>query len=326
MRLAKLFFCAALAAAALPGSGVYADTSLRLAHQFSPDSLPGRSAERFAELVKTKSNGTVTVTVLAGGALGDERANLQQLKSGTIDLALTGDLVISALARPYMIVSMPFIYDSPEHSVAVFNGPIGAEIGEFLVKDHQIRPLAWQYVGTRVVTARTPVKSLAEIKNLKMRLPPAEMWVKTWEKTGVGIASIAFTELYLALQTGTVDGQENPPNFIRAQKFNEVQRYLMPTNHVPQMQVYFASEQNLAGLDDKTRAVLSEAASEATAWTTEQAKAGQAADIAWLTSEGGMELVEIDMTGIGDLIKSVPEEVLGAEGTKLYDRIRAAKP
>jgi tripartite ATP-independent transporter DctP family solute receptor len=326
MRLTKLLFCAAFAAIMVPAPAVQAQTSLRLAHQFAPDSLPGKSAARFAELVESKSGGAVTVTVLAAGALGDERANLQQLGSGTIDLALTGDLVISALARPYMIVSMPFIYDSPDHSVAVFNGPIGAEIGEFLVKEHKIRPLGWQYVGTRVVTSRTPVKSLAEIKGLKMRLPPAEMWIKTWEKTGVGIASIAFTELYLALQTGTVAAQENPPNFIKAQKYNEVQRYLMPTNHVPQMQVYFASEQKLAALDEKTRAVLAEAASEATAWTTEQAKASQEADIAWLTGEGGMELVEIDMTGIEDLIKTVPEEVLGADGTKLYERIRAAKP
>ena len=58
------------------------------------------------------------------------------------------------------------------------------------------------------------------------------MWVKTWEKTGLNIASIAFTELYLALQTGTVDAEENPPNFIRAQKFNEVQDYVMTTDHV----------------------------------------------------------------------------------------------
>ncbi len=146
------------------------------------------------------------------------------------------------------------------------------------------------------------------------------------EKTGVGIASIAFTELYLALQTGTVAAQENPPNFIRAQKFNEVQRYLMLTNHVPQMQVYFASEQKLAGLDEKTRAALQSAAEEATNWTTQQAKDSQESDIAWLTGPGGMQKAEIDMAGIDDLIKAVPEEVLGADGRKLYERILAAKP
>jgi tripartite ATP-independent transporter DctP family solute receptor len=326
MRPVTFAFCAALTAIGLGAAPVQAQTTLRLAHQFAPDSLPGKSAQRFAELVQSKSGGATRISVLPGGALGDERANLQQLGSGTIDLALTGDLVISALARPYMIVSMPFIYSSPDHSLAVFNGPIGEEIGSYLVKEHKIRPLGWQYVGTRVLTSRTPVTSLAELKGLRLRLAPAEMWVKTWEKTGVGIASIAFTELYLALQTGTVAAQENPPNFIRAQKFNEVQRYLMATDHVPQMQVYFASEQKLASFDEKTRKVLAEAAAEATAWTTQQAKESQASDIAWLTGPGGMQTVAIDMTGIGDLIKSVPEEVLGAEGKKLYERIVAAKP
>jgi tripartite ATP-independent transporter DctP family solute receptor len=326
MRAKLVLMCAALAFLAQPLEKALAQTTLRLAHQFAPDSLPGKSAQRFAELVQAKTGGAVRVTVLPGGALGDERANLQQLGSGTIDLALTGDLVISALARPFMIVSMPFIYASPDHSLAVFNGPIGAEIGGFLVKEHKIRPLGWQYVGTRVLTSRTPVRNLAELKGLRLRLAPAEMWVKTWEKTGVGIASIAFTELYLALQTGTVAAQENPPNFIRAQKFNEVQRYLMQTNHVPQMQVYFASEQRLAGFDERTRAALAEAAREATAWTTQQAKDSQASDIAWLTGAGGMQEVKIDLTGIADLIRSVPEEVLGAQGKALYERIVAAKP
>lgn len=326
MRLTQFLFCAALAAVAVSSTALHAQTTLKLAHQFAPDSLPGKSAQRFSELVQSKTGGAVRVTVLPGGALGDERANLQQLGSGTIDLALTGDLVISAMARPYMIVSMPFIYASADHSLAVFNGPIGAEIGDFLVKEHKIRPLGWQYVGTRVLTSRTPVKSLAELKGLRMRLAPAEMWVKTWEKTGVGIASIAFTELYLALQTGTVAAQENPPNFIRAQKFNEVQRYLMLTDHVPQMQVYFASEQKLAGLDEKTRRVLAEAAKEATAWTTQQAKESQASDIAWLTGPGGMQQVAIDMSGVDDLIKTVPDEVLGPQGRTLYERIVAAKP
>ena len=303
----------------------HAQTSLRLAHQFAPDSLPGKSAQHFADAVAAKTGNAVKITVLPGGALGDERANLQQLGAGTIDLALTGDLVISYMARPYMIVSMPFLYKTPDHSLAVFNGEIGKEINTLLVKDHKVRALGWQYVGTRVLTANTPVRSLAEIKGLKFRLAPAEMWVKTWEKTGANIASIAFTELYLALQTGTVSGQENPPNFIRAQKFNEVQKYVMKTNHVPQMQAFFASEQRFAAMEPKVREAVAAAAIETIAWTTAQARAAQESDLAWLTSTGKMQLVDIDMTGIDELIAKVPDEVLGADGRKLYDRIKATK-
>lgn len=316
-------------AAALVGaiSATGADAvELKLAHQFSPDSLPGQSAQHFAELVSEKTGGETTISVLPGGALGDERANLQQLGTGSIDMALTGDLVISYMAQPYMLVSMPFIFDSPDHSVAVFGGEIGDEINQYLLDNHDIRALAWQYVGTRVLTASQPVRDLTDLEGLKLRLPGAEMWVKTWEKTGVDIASINFTELYLALQTGTVDAQENPPNFIRAQKFNEVQDYVMETDHVPQMQVFFINEERYAGLDEATRTAIEEAADETAAWTTQTAKDSQQSDIDWLTSEGGMELVEIDLTGIQDLIKNVPTEALGEDGVALYERIRAAKP
>lgn len=304
----------------------HGQTSLRLAHQFAPDSLPGKSAQYFADAVAAKTGNAVKVTVLPAGALGDERANLQQLGAGTIDLALTGDLVISSMARPYMIVSMPFIYSSPEHSLAVFNGEIGKEINALLVKDHKSRVLGWQYVGTRVLTANQPVRSLADLKGLKYRLAPAEMWIKTWEKTGVNIASVAFTELYLALQTGTVSAQENPPNFIRAQKFNEVQKYVMKTNHVPQMQAFFVSEQRFAAMDPKVSKALADAAAETIAWTSGQAKSAQESDLAWLTSTGKMQLVEINLAGIDQVIAKVPEEVLGADGRKLYDRIKATKP
>jgi TRAP-type C4-dicarboxylate transport system substrate-binding protein len=136
---------------------------------------------------------------------------------------------------------------------------------------------------------------------------------------------VAFTELYMALQTGTVHGQENPPNFIIAQKFNEVQKYLMPTNHVPQMNVYFMSAMKSAALKAEDRSAIEAAAREATDWTTKTAKDSQARDVEWLTSKGGMTLVPIDMAGIQELIKNVPSEVLGASGPALYARIRAAR-
>jgi TRAP-type transport system periplasmic protein len=320
----KTLFAACITALTA-GTAAQAD-ELKLAHQFAPDSLPGQSAQYFAELVGEMTGGATTVTVLPGGALGDERANLQQLGSGSIDLALTGDLVISFMAQPYMLVSMPFIYDSPEHSIAVFNGEIGNEINQYLHDNHGIQALGWQYVGTRVLTANKPVRNLEELRGLKTRLPGAQMWVMTWEKTGIEIASIAFTELYLALQTGTVEAQENPPNFIRAQKFHEVQRYVMQTNHVPQMQVFFVNADRLASLDEATRKAIEEAAQETVAWTSEKASGMQDSDLEWLTSEGGMELVEIDLDGIQELIKEVPAEALGEDGVALYERIRAAKP
>ncbi len=321
----KIFLTCTAIVAIFGASSVFAQTTLKLAHQFAPDSLPGKSTVRFAESVANKTDGRVKVQVLPGGALGDERANLQQLGSGSVDLALVGDLVTSYMARPYMLVSMPFVYDTAEHGLAVFRGEIGQELNQYIRNNHGIAVLGWQYVGTRELTANKPVKTLAELKDLKMRLASAEILVKTWEKTGVHIANINFNELYLALQTGTVAAQENPPNFIRAQKFNEVQKYLMSTDHLPQMQGLFMNAKLLDELSEADRKAVVEAGQEMVIWTSQTAANTQKSDTAWLISEGGMQLVDIDMTGIQDVIKDVPREMLGEDGVKLYERIRQTK-
>lgn len=316
--------------AALGGALVFCQVAqaanFKLAHQFAPDSLPGQSATHFAELVKTKSNGATTITVIPGGALGDEKSNLQQVANGSIDMALTGTVVISFMAQPYNLVSMDYLFDSADHILAVFNGEIGKEINAYIEKNHGIRSLGWQYVGTRMLTANKPIRTVGDLKGLKVRLPGVQMSIQTWKRTGADIVSVAFTELYLALQTGTVDAQENPPNFIRAQKFYEVQRYLMDTNHRPQMNGFFINSKLFGGLDAAAQKAIADAGSETVAWASQTASKQQDEDIAWLTTKGGMERIHIDLEGIQDLIKDVPSEVLGESGVELYKWIRAVKP
>lgn len=316
-----LSICAVIMAMVAP-SIVAAQTTLKLAHQFAPDSLPGKSAIQFADKVAEKTGGRIKVQVLPAGSLGDERANLQQLTSGSIDLALVGDLVTSYMARPYMLVSMPFIYDTADHAQAVFRGEIGKELNQYLHDQHGIAVLGWQYVDTRQLSANTPIKTLADLKGLKLRLFSSEVVVKTWEKTGVHVVNIAFNELYLALQTGTVSAQENPPNFTRAQKFYEVQKHLMTTNHMPQMQAFFVNAKRLGELSKEDRQAILDAGQEVVTWTSQTAADTQKSDTEWLTTQGGMQLVNIDLTGIQDVIKDVPREILGDDGVKLYERIR----
>ena len=293
-----------------------------LGHQFSPDSLPGQSAQHFADLVSEKTNGETTITVIPGGGLGDERANLQQLSNGSLDMSLTGTIVLDFMAQPYVLASMPFVYDSPEHTLAVFRGEIGEEIKRHLVDNHSVLNLGWQYVGVRELTANKRITSAAELAGLRLRLPSGEISAKTWQALGANVASVAFTELYLALQTGTVDAQENPPNFIRAQKFYEVQDYLITTGHRPQLTGFFMSAELHEGLDDATRTAIDAAAAETVVWTSQRANEIQKEDIEWLTTEGGMELIEFDPAGVQEAIKGIPQELLGEDGAELYARIR----
>lgn len=321
-RVAMLVGAAVLGAVA--AQSAMAD-NLKLAHQFAPASLPGLSAVHFAELVKEKTAGATTITVIPGGALGDEAANLQQLQNGSIDLALTGDLVISSYAKSYLLMTLPFLYRNLEQALHVYNGALGQELAAYLYDHEKLRVVAWQYAGTRVLTSSRPVRSLADLKGLKMRLPGNVPWVAAWGKTGVAITPVAFTELQLALQTGTVAAQENPPNFIIANKFYEVQKYLMPTNHYPQMQSFFIADATYATLPPAERTAIEAAMRETAAWTSQKAMAAQQEDIDWLTSKGGMTLVPIDLAGLPELLVNVPSELMGPAGPVLYERIKAVQ-
>jgi tripartite ATP-independent transporter DctP family solute receptor len=265
------------------------------------------------------------LTVLPGGALGDERANMQQLQNNSIDVAILSDLQIPAFAPPFKAMGIPFVYRDVDHVINVYNGEIGAELAKYLLENHNLHLITWQYIGTRELTANRPVHSLAEMKGLKLRLPGNATFISSFEPTQADIRDIAFTELQLALQTGTVEAQENPPNFIRAQKFHEVQDYLMLTDHYPQMQAFYLSDKAFKELTPEQLEIVIGAFKDTAAWTTEQAKQSQQDEIAWLTSSdgGGMELVEIDMTGILELIKDLPGQIGGEDGTKLFERIQA---
>jgi len=306
------------------GRAALAD-NLKLAHMFVPTSLSGQSAAHFAELVKQKTNGATTITVIPGGALGDELANLQQLQNGSIDLSLTGDIVISAYAKPYQVMMLPFLYRSPDHALHVFNSALGKELGDYLYNENKLRAIAWLYIGTRELTSSKPIRTLADLKGLKMRLPNTAPGIAIWGKTGVAITPIAFTELQLALQTGTVTAQENPPNFIISNKFYEVQKYLMPTNHYPQMQCYYIADHAYNAMPPAERAAIEAAMRETADWTSQQAMKAQQNDMDWLTTKGGMTLVPIDMSGLQDLIKPVPGELSGPQGEALAERIKAVQ-
>ncbi|MFN8719736.1 MAG: TRAP transporter substrate-binding protein [Rhodospirillales bacterium] len=270
----------------------------RLAHQFPPDSLPGRGATMFAGMVAARGGPGGDIAVYGGGMLGDERANLRDLASGRLQFALTGDLVIAYMAPRFRAVSVPFALDGPDHALAVFDGPLGRKLADHLRRERGIVLLAAHYAGTRMLTTNRPVRSIADLKGLRIRLPPDDTWMAAWRLAGADPRVVAFPDLEAALRRGHVEAQENPPNLTRAAGLHRHQRYLVATDHVPQMQFWFASAAHWDAWPQAVRNALRTAAGEAAAWVTEEARRGQAADVAWLTGEGGMVLLQPDVSGM----------------------------
>lgn len=307
-------------AAAVPGGG-----TLHLAHQFPVGSIPDRAAQKFADLVASKSAGKLRIQLHPAASLGDERNQLSLLQQGKLDFALTGDLVIGSLNERYLVVSMPFLYRDAAHALAIYDGPLGAAIRRELL-GLGLRALSWHHVGTRVLTANKPIGSLADLQGLVLRLPQDQAWQGTWRTMGARPVHVPFNELATALALGKVEAQENPPNFIRTSKLYEHQKYLILTNHLPQRQFIFASEPLWVRLPAAQRQVLAAAATEASRWTVAVAEAEQVNDLHWLAGEGHMKILPFNRSGVAETVARVPKVLAGEEGLAVFRQIVGERP
>lgn len=307
---------------AAPGTAAAAGSSgVIIAHMFPEKSLPGLGAEILADGLRRQGNfGTIDVAFAA--RLGDERENLRQLQRGEIDMAIVGSLALSYLTPRYRLANLPFLFENPNQSMAFFDTPIGREIRAGLKKLNLV-VLSWHCVGSRLLTANRPIRSLNDLAGLRLRLPPDGVWMTTWKGLGANPRAVPFTELYDNLKRGAVDAQENPPNFIRAKKFYEVQSHLMLSNHLVQMQFILASRSFYESLKQNLRTQVTDAARHASGEVCRQARAGQTKDVEWLVNKGGMTVVELDLTAEADqALPRVAEQLDGPDGVKLLTLIK----
>lgn len=297
---------------------------VKLGHQFARGSLPDRVAQRMAQQVAQASQQKVTIQVFAAATFGDEREHLALLRRGALDLAITGDLVISSLDTAYLAVNMPFLYRDVNHAMATYAGPIGQDMRAAMA-GKGLETLSWHHVGVRVLTANRPVRGIDELKGLKLRLPPDAAWVAVWNALGANTQQLPFTELPAALKLGKVEAQENPPNFIRANKLHQHQKYLMTTHHMPQRQFVLASQARWQQLPQATRDLLAQAATEASRWAIATAEAEERKDIEWLLTEGGMTRVPFDAGNVVQRLDAVANDLGGNAARAIYQRILATK-
>ena len=297
---------------------------LRLGHQFPRNSLSDRAAQYFAQQVADKSRGALEIRVFPDASLGDEREQLALLRKQSLDFALTGDLVVSSLSDRFVVVNLPFLYRDSAHAMATYNGPVGQAMRSELAA-HGLKALSWHEVGNRMLTANRPVRNIADVRGLKLRLPTADVaWTAAWRALGANVRQVQFTDLPVALKTGLVEAQENPPGLIRSARLHEHQKYLMDTRHMPQRQFIFTSVPAWNRLNAAQRRIVQQAATAASALAMATAKTEFQRDLDWLIHEGGMTLIPFDASGVPSIIQSVPATLAGTEGEALYREIRNA--
>jgi tripartite ATP-independent transporter DctP family solute receptor len=266
MRISRLLCALAAATAAalvLPGMPAFAQTTLKMNISVSQNSHYGVAVDTFAREVEARTNGRYKVQNFYSGALGAERESIEALQLGTLDLTMTSTGPVPNFVPEVAIFDIPFLFRDYAHARAVLDGPIGQQmLAKFPAKG--IEALAWGENGFRHMTNnRRQVIVPDDLKGLKMRTMENPVHIQAYKQFGIIPTPMAFTEVFTALQQGTVDGQENPLSVISAAKFDQVQKYMTLTGHVYSPALILMSKAQWDKLSAADKAAFTAAAKEA---------------------------------------------------------------
>ncbi|MGE5666111.1 MAG: TRAP transporter substrate-binding protein [Betaproteobacteria bacterium] len=274
----KTFIRTAVAAAtfaALPIAAQAQTVKLTLGHGAAIGNPRHEASVKFAEVVKAKSGGRIEVQVAPSAQLGDDAAMVTALRTGALDMSANSQGAVSNAVPEYAAFGMPFLFSSPAAAFKLLDGPLGMELAEKSAEKGLILLGTWDNGIRQMTNSKRPIAKVEDMKGLKMRVPPDATLVDIMKALGAESQQIKFAELYVALQQGVVDGQENPLVNIHASKLYEVQKNLAMTNHQFQMTPFLMSRRTWDKLSDADRKAVTEAAAEATAL---QRKLSQEAD------------------------------------------------
>lgn len=313
----------ALLSAALPAG---AETVLKLGH-FGPGPDPfSKSVEAFATKVEELSGGELKIQIFPAGQLGNEKQQISALQGGLQEMLITSTTNLSNMQPAFSLLDLPFAFSTYAQADAVTMGAVGEKMMEGL-EANGLNGLALWENGFRALTNSVrPVEKLADMEGLKIRVIGAPVFIDTFTALGTNPVPMPFPELYSAMETGTVDGQDNPAVAVAALKFYEVQKYYTPLNHIYGAMIVLGSESALGRLSDEQRAILEQAARD---FGPAQRKMIRGAD-AWglgVMKENGMALVEgLSPEAIAEFqaaVALVVEKSVTEDQRALYDEMQA---
>jgi tripartite ATP-independent transporter DctP family solute receptor len=240
-----------------------AQTALRINISLAQNSHYGVAIDTFAREVERRTNGRYKVQTFYSSALGAERESVEGVQLGTLDLTLTSTGPLPNFVPEVAILDIPFLFRDYAHARAVLDGPIGQELlTKFPAKG--MVGLAWAENGFRHMTnSKRPVNVPEDLRGLKMRTMENPIHIEAYRQFGILPTPMAFTEVFTALQQGTVDGQENPLSVITAAKLDQVQKYLSLTGHVYSPAIFLMNKAQWDKLSQADKQVFLDAATEA---------------------------------------------------------------
>ena len=314
----------AAAALALAGSAV-AQTKLKFAHVYETSEAYHRGALWAADEIKKRTDGRYEIQVFPASQLGKETDINQGLTLGTVDIIYTGQAFAARTYPPLAIGGVPFMFRDLDHWKKYAGSSLLKELMDGYYKKGGNKPLAVTYYGVRHTTANKPIVKPEDMVGLKLRVPDAPLYVMYPKVVGANATPIAFAEVYLALQSKTVDGQENPLPTIEAKKFYEVQSHINLTGHITEMLLTIVSGQTWGKLSDADKKTFEAVFTEAAARATEEIAASEAKLVGEFTTKYGKTVVKSDRAAFAQAFQKSHTGPDATWDKATYDRLQALK-
>ena len=317
---------ALLLTSVVPGlaASASAQTKLKWAHVYEINEPYHKQSLWAAAEIKKRTNGKYDIQVFPASSLGKETDINQGLSLGTVDMIISGP---SFAARTYPRIGIayyPFIFRDGDHLLAFSHSDLFKEMAEEYRKKTGIAMIAYTYYGARQTTSNRAFKDCAGMKGLKIRVPDVVAYMATPKACGANPTPIAFAEVYLALQNGTVEAQENPLPTIEAKKFYEVQKHIMLTGHIVDGLVTQVAPHVWNKLSAEEKKIFTEVAQEAAAKASADIKKREG-ELVDFFRKAGLTINEIDRSSFTQaVLKNAPLESMGFTKTD-YDKIQAVK-
>jgi tripartite ATP-independent transporter DctP family solute receptor len=322
-------FVAALAAASIATLSTAAEAqqrTLRVATLQGAAQPSHKGLVRMAELVNQRTNGQLRVQVFGDGQLGTEQESIEGVQLGTIDMFMGSAGSVGRFLPRLEAFAHPYIFRDTAHLLAVARGPIGEELSNELRQKAGIRILdmGWIFGQRHLTTKSTEVRKPSDMARLKIRVQPTGVYLDTIRAMGGNPTPMDFKEVYTSLQTGVIDGQENPLNVIATRAFYEVQGVLSLTGHITQNQVVLISEKTFQSLSPEHQKVLVAAAREAGDYQNKVLADDEKGQLDLVRGKG-MKVVEPDIAAFRAATADVYKKFEQQWGKGFFERVRDAK-
>jgi tripartite ATP-independent transporter DctP family solute receptor len=303
MRLTVFASLFALACLATPA---VAQTEIKLGHVGEPGSLFTLSSEEFAKRANAKLGTKAKVVVFGSSQLGGDKELLQKLKLGTVDLAVPSTVMSSEIDL-FGIFELPYLVKDRKHMARIEKDVFWPALAPAAEQKGYTVLAVWENGFRHISNSRRPIVAPEDLKGIKLRVPEGKWRVKMFQAYGANPSPMKFSEVFVALQTGVMDGQENPFTQIYSAKFQEVQKYLSLTGHVYTPAYLTAGSRKFNSLPADVKQILLDTAKETQAFVYEMA-AKEDTDLLAKLKAGGMQVNEANKNAFITASKPIYEE------------------